>query len=434
MAKVMLVEDDNNLREIYEARLLAEGYEIISAQDGEEALALAVKEKPDLIIADIMMPKISGFDMLDILRSTAETKETKVVMMTALSQAEDKERASKLGADRYLVKSQVTLEDVARVAHEVLTGKSEGPADTKPLGELPKAPLGPGSSSDAPKDLPPVGDDSGSSPPVDNSSATTQDSSNQAAAPDVTVPSVSAAPTILAETSTSPVPDVSPPKDPQLAQDEAAIAAQLGGQPQEPSALTDNTPLLSSDTAPTITGNIPMATPPPSQPTTPTPQTTESTSSIPTIESKPPMASNPTANNDGVLAEAMAAVNGTKLPEPTTDQPGISQHGMSIANNSTDTSGTGNTSGTTEAQSKTVVHTKVISPINDLNKQPLDFQSLVAKEEAKEQAVSPTTPDQVIATQVNGNGDEPPASINQPVNNSAPGTTTSPSGPSAIAL
>src|SRR5437868_10301989 len=125
MAKIMLVEDDNNLREIYEARLLAEGYEIVSAKDGEEALAVAVKEKPDLIISDVMMPKISGFDMLDILRSTPETRNTKVIMMTALSQAEDKTRADKLGADRYLVKSQVTLEDVARVAREVLSGEPE---------------------------------------------------------------------------------------------------------------------------------------------------------------------------------------------------------------------------------------------------------------------------------------------------------------------
>ncbi len=128
MAKIMLVEDDNNLREIYEARLLAEGYEIISAEDGEQALALAVKEKPDLIISDIMMPKISGFDMLDILRSTPETKHTKVIMMTALSQAEDKTRADKLGADRYLVKSQVTLEDVAKVAREVLQDQDTVPA------------------------------------------------------------------------------------------------------------------------------------------------------------------------------------------------------------------------------------------------------------------------------------------------------------------
>ena len=129
MTKIMLVEDDNNLREIYEARLMAEGYEIINARDGEEALALAVRDKPDLIISDVMMPKISGFDMLDILRSTPEIKNTKVIMMTALSQADDKERAEKLGADRYLVKSQVTLEDVAKVAAEVISdGQSAQPA------------------------------------------------------------------------------------------------------------------------------------------------------------------------------------------------------------------------------------------------------------------------------------------------------------------
>lgn len=140
----MLVEDDNNLREIYEARLLAEGYEIVSAKDGEEALATAVKEKPDLIISDVMMPKISGFDMLDILRSTPETKDTKVIMMTALSQAEDKERADKLGADKYLVKSQVTLEDVARVAKEVINGEASPGIDSinpaTPAAATPPAP------------------------------------------------------------------------------------------------------------------------------------------------------------------------------------------------------------------------------------------------------------------------------------------------------
>ena len=125
MAKIMLVEDDNNLREIYGARLLAEGHEIVAAKDGEEALAIAVKEKPDLIISDVMMPKISGFDMLDILRNAPETKFTKVIMMTALSQTEDKARADSLGADRYLVKSQVTLEDVAKVVKDVLEGKTE---------------------------------------------------------------------------------------------------------------------------------------------------------------------------------------------------------------------------------------------------------------------------------------------------------------------
>jgi len=156
MAKIMLVEDDNNLREIYEARLLAEGYEIISAKDGEEALAIAVKEKPDLIISDVMMPKISGFDMLDILRSTPETKDTKVIMMTALSQAEDKARAEKLGADRYLVKSQVTLEDVAQVTREVLEGKAPAPASTPASAAASAEPITNPATSPAPTTVTPT--------------------------------------------------------------------------------------------------------------------------------------------------------------------------------------------------------------------------------------------------------------------------------------
>ena len=92
----------------------------MTAGDGEEALAMAVKEKPDLIISDVMMPKISGFDMLDILRSTPETKDIKVIMMTALSSEDQRERGESLGADRFLVKSQVGIEDVVNAVHEVL--------------------------------------------------------------------------------------------------------------------------------------------------------------------------------------------------------------------------------------------------------------------------------------------------------------------------
>lgn len=120
MAKILLVEDDKSLREIYGVRLLAEGYDIVSAGDGEEALAMAIKDRPDLIVSDVMMPKISGFDMLDILRSTTETKNIKVIMMTALSSEDQRLRGEQLGADRYLVKSQVGIEDVVRTVHEVL--------------------------------------------------------------------------------------------------------------------------------------------------------------------------------------------------------------------------------------------------------------------------------------------------------------------------
>ncbi len=120
MAKILLVEDDQSLREIYSIRLTAEGYEIVSAGDGEEALATAVREKPDLVLSDVMMPKISGFDMLDILRQTPETKDIKVIMMTALSSEDQRERGNALGADRYLIKSQVGIEDVVNAVHEVL--------------------------------------------------------------------------------------------------------------------------------------------------------------------------------------------------------------------------------------------------------------------------------------------------------------------------
>src|ERR1044072_6645476 len=128
MPKLMLVEDDNNLREIYEARLQAEGYEIVSAQDGEAALVVAKKERPDLIISDVMMPRVSGFEMLDILRNTHGRQDVKVSLLTALGQAEDKTRADKLGPERYLVKSQVTLEDIVKSASELLGDQAATPA------------------------------------------------------------------------------------------------------------------------------------------------------------------------------------------------------------------------------------------------------------------------------------------------------------------
>lgn len=150
MAKLLLVEDDKNLREIYGTRLAAEGYTIVSAGDGEEALALALKERPDLIISDVMMPKISGFDMLDILRSTAETRDVKVIMMTALSSDDQRKRGESLGANRYLVKSQVGIEDVVHTVHEVLGDSvaSATPSDNTQRSESIVAPAAPGFSAE----------------------------------------------------------------------------------------------------------------------------------------------------------------------------------------------------------------------------------------------------------------------------------------------
>lgn len=110
--KILLVEDDDALASVYQTRLEAEGFAVQRVPNGEDALASALSYKPDLILLDVMMPKVSGFDVLDILRNTPETTNIKVVMLTALSQDSDKARAEGLGVDDYLVKSQVVIADV----------------------------------------------------------------------------------------------------------------------------------------------------------------------------------------------------------------------------------------------------------------------------------------------------------------------------------
>lgn len=118
--KILLVEDDEALASVYKARLDLEGFDTKLVTNGEDALSATLEYKPDLILLDAMMPKISGFDVLDILRNTPETTDVHVVMLTALSQPKDKERAESLGVDDYLVKSQVVIGDVIeRVKHHL---------------------------------------------------------------------------------------------------------------------------------------------------------------------------------------------------------------------------------------------------------------------------------------------------------------------------
>lgn len=110
--KILLVEDDEALAAVYKSRLDLEGFDTKEVNNGEDALSAAMQFKPDLILLDAMMPKISGFDVLDILRNTPETATIRVIMLTALSQPKDKERAESLGVNDYLVKSQVVIGDV----------------------------------------------------------------------------------------------------------------------------------------------------------------------------------------------------------------------------------------------------------------------------------------------------------------------------------
>ena len=113
--KILLVEDDTALLAVYRSRLELEGFAVSEVHNGEDALSAVVDVRPDLILLDVMIPKISGFDVLDILRNTPDT-----TMLTALSQPKDKERAKQLGVDDYLVKSQVMIGDVvARIKYHL---------------------------------------------------------------------------------------------------------------------------------------------------------------------------------------------------------------------------------------------------------------------------------------------------------------------------
>lgn len=331
MAKIMLVEDDNNLREIYEARLLAEGYEIVSAEDGEQALALAVKEKPDLIISDVMMPKISGFDMLDILRSTPETQNTKVIMMTALSQAEDKSRADKLGADKYLVKSQVTLEDVAKVAREVLEDDGSTPAapvtpTTPPPPTTPEPPVTP------PEPAPAVVATPVATPPADNTAAAPTPE------PPVSSPANPAAPSPVPNPAT---PANAPTADPAAPQTTASEAAQVEEQ------VTN------------FVQNLPVEQQPNS--TTTTPET-------PSVD-----ATNTAADNADKMAHAVNDLL-QKSDEPATPQ--------------TETQDIDAPKLAEPHSASHIAGKKVINPINDLSTKGPDLNALLAKEMSSEEIAS----------------------------------------------
>lgn len=414
MSKIMLVEDDNNLREIYEARLLAEGYEIVSAEDGEQALALAVKEKPDLIISDVMMPKISGFDMLDILRSTPETKNTKVIMMTALSQAEDKARANKLGADRYLVKSQVTLEDVAKVAREVLQDENPSPAAPAPA-PAPSEPAAPAAQT-APADSatatePPAQPIAVAPPPADDN--TSDDASAQ-------------------DNQTTGDQGGSPTASPKAEPNQASAAIPVAPAPE----VISNTPPPAQATASAAAPAVEPAPAPPAS-TTVAPAVTEAPSSVP--------APNPTASQlmgQTASTAPMPSAPPAPAPEPAAtataaDATNAAAHtaaDMAQAVNELLRKEDGKQATDTAPKAdepmagNQIAGKKVIQPINDISvADKPDLNELLAKETGSAPE-APAAPAEASPA--------PPAS-DTPANMNAPGNVITPAGandPNSIAL
>lgn len=124
-AKILLVDDDMTLHEMYAERLKAEGYTIVSAYDGEEAIEKVTKETPDLILLDIMMPKINGIDVMKKLREDESTANIPIILLTALVQEISKVKTMMKDYDSYLIKSEIMPADVIKTIEESL-GKAKG--------------------------------------------------------------------------------------------------------------------------------------------------------------------------------------------------------------------------------------------------------------------------------------------------------------------
>jgi CheY-like chemotaxis protein len=121
-ARILLAEDDRILRKAGEVSLRKKGYEVIPAVDGEDALAKARDQKPDLVLLDVMMPKMHGFDVLFALKADPSVRDIPVIMLTNLEQPADIQRAADAGAHSYLVKSNMNLDELAaRIAEALAT-------------------------------------------------------------------------------------------------------------------------------------------------------------------------------------------------------------------------------------------------------------------------------------------------------------------------
>ncbi len=117
---VALIEDDPLIAEMYTTKFTKEGYELHHAPDGFAGLEMVKKEKPDIILLDIIMPKMDGFQVLQELRKTSEFKDTPVVMLTNLGQEEDVQKGRQLGATDYFIKTNFTPAAIVEKVKELL--------------------------------------------------------------------------------------------------------------------------------------------------------------------------------------------------------------------------------------------------------------------------------------------------------------------------
>lgn len=121
MKTILFIEDESVLQKTFGEILSKEDYEMISALDGEIGLKLAKEKKPNLILLDLILPKLNGFEVLKELKADSRTKEIPVIVLTNLEEIKDVDKAIELGATTYLVKAQYSLEEVVEKIKKALS-------------------------------------------------------------------------------------------------------------------------------------------------------------------------------------------------------------------------------------------------------------------------------------------------------------------------
>lgn len=118
--RILVVEDDSFLLSAYKAKLAKEGFDVLIATDGEEALAVLDKDRPDIVVMDLVMPRMDGFTTLEAIRKRDDLKDLPVIVASNLGQQEDIDRAKALGATDFITKSNMSLSDLIAKINAIL--------------------------------------------------------------------------------------------------------------------------------------------------------------------------------------------------------------------------------------------------------------------------------------------------------------------------
>jgi DNA-binding response OmpR family regulator len=125
MMKIVVADDDRMFRKAAETTLRRQGYAVTTASDGEEALQLIRAERPDIIVLDLIMPKLQGFDVLQVLKQDSLTATIPVIVLSSLTQEQDKQEALDLGAVAYFNKATFSLSELVKQVETTLTKGQE---------------------------------------------------------------------------------------------------------------------------------------------------------------------------------------------------------------------------------------------------------------------------------------------------------------------